>query len=216
MEQSEHGQVLEFLKRHVIGRAVVAEPVNTTTDGGRITAAYEEDAIYSNLVESATGFAFDLITLTRGTRYLAASKGKGLVAEGTLNTVRVLRYEITKRISTHQLIGHSRFISSTNVQPDPFAGVIFLVQMALRGDVLTVRESMVGYADLPAADGSFRPGAVEGTYEFSVAKDRLRVRYEQERFDVDPKTLARKSTGDKFPPQVSEEVTFPERDLVAV
>ena len=208
MKGSERTQVFEFVKRHVIGKAVVAPPVTTDVDGGRITSAYEEDAVFSNLTETANGFSFDMTTLARGTRYVR-DKGRALLAEGTLNTVRVIRYEMTERRSSGKLVGFARFISSTNTQPDPFSGAVFLVQMSLERDRLAVHETMVGYVDFVSADRTFKPVAWDGKYSYAREQERLVVRYEQETFNVDPATLQRTPTGDKFPTQVSQEIDFP-------
>jgi hypothetical protein len=208
MKASDRKEIVEFLKDHVIGKALGAPPVTTQVDGGRIAAAYEEDAVYSNLAESASGFSFDLTTLARGTRYLPNEKG-GFVAEGTLNTVRVIRYELTERLSSGQVVGYARVISSTNTQPDPFAGTIFMVHIAVEEDALVLRETMGGYADFVTSDGKFKPVAVDGTYRFRVHHKKLSVQYEQETFDVDPSTNRRTPTGDRFPAQISEELQFP-------
>ncbi|MGH2563284.1 MAG: hypothetical protein ACRDE5_02145, partial [Ginsengibacter sp.] len=144
-------QALDFLRRHVIGKSIVATAVTSHNDNELMAIAYEEDAVFSNLVETAQGFSFDMTTLARGTRYLR--KGM-LLAEGTLNAVRVIRYDMTERLSSGQLVGHARFISSTNVQPDPFAGTIFLVRIWLSDDgTMIVDENHVGYADFISAEG---------------------------------------------------------------
>jgi hypothetical protein len=182
--------------------------VTTHAERGQVTTTYEEDAVFSNLTETANGFSFDMTTLSRGTRYVADKAGK-LLAEGTLNAVRVVRYEVTERSSSGKLVGFSRFISSTNTQPDPFSGTVFLVQIDGGHDRLTLHETMVGYCDLPAADGKAKPVAWEGRYHYSLENGNLVVTYDQETFDVDPATLRRTPTGDKFPPQVSREIEFP-------
>jgi hypothetical protein len=204
---SERAKIVDFLKRHVIGSAVSAKPVVTKFDRDEITSIYEEDVVFSNLSESREGFAFDMTTLARGTRYLS---GAELRAEGTLNTVRVLRYEITERLSSNALLGFSRFISSTNTQPDPIAGAIFLVRMSMRDGELRVEENQVGYSDRITAEGAARPIAVDGVYTYSVKGETLAIHYDQTTFDVDPVTLSRAKTGEKFPTQVSRQVRFPE------
>jgi hypothetical protein len=207
MKESERMQVLEFLKNYVIGRSIVAAPVRTHTDRGQLTSAYEEDAVFSGLSETANGFSFDMTVLARGTRYVPEKSG--LLAEATLNAVRVLRYEMTERLSSHKLVGFARFASTTNCQPDPLSGGAFLVRMRVDGYSLVLHESQVGYVDSMSADGSFKPFAVDGKATFVIEQNALVVRYEQETFDVDPHTFARKPTGDKFPVQVSREVQFP-------
>lgn len=204
---SERSEVVEFLKRYVIGTVVSAEPVVTKIDRDEITSIYEEDAVFSNLAESSEGFAFDMTTLARGTRYLS---GKELKAEGTLNAVRVIRYEITERLSSKALVGFSRFICSTNTHPDPFAGVIFLVRMSMKDGALQVDESQVGYSDRILANGTARPVAVDGVYTYSVNGGTLAIHYNQTTFDVDPITLRRTKTKEEFPTQISRAIRFPE------
>ena len=202
----EKTRTLDFLRRHVIGKYVVADPVTTQIDNNRIAAAYEEDAVYSNLVETAQGFSFDLTTMVRGTRYI---RGDKLLAEGTMNAVRVIRYDITERLSSGDLLGHARFISSTNSEPDPFAGTIFLVRLKLHDGVLNIEEKHVGYADEMSAEGKFIPIATDGKYQYSVEDGRLIVKYQQETFNVDPESFKRTPTGTKFPVQVNCEISFP-------
>lgn len=216
MNPSERTRVLQFLKRHVIGRAVGAAPVTTHTDHDLITGAYEEDALFSSLVETANGFSFDMTTLARGTRYVHDKSGKKLLAEGTLNAVRVIRYEMTERKSSGQLVGFARFVSSTNTQPDPVAGTVFVVRMRLKGGVLEVEENMAGYADFVSANGTFKPRAVDGKYSYAVKQGKLAVHCQQTTFDVDPKTLRRTPTADRFPVQVSHEIQFPPQQLEAI
>jgi hypothetical protein len=208
MKGSQRTEVIEFLRRHVIGKAVVAPAVTTRLDRDQITAAYEEDAVFSNLKETANGFSFDLTTLARGTRYVQGKDGK-LLAEGTLNAVRVIRYEITERRSSGRLVGFARFVASTNTQPDPFSGTVFLVQLTLERDVLSVAETMVGYADAVSADGTLKPVAWDGKYRYALEDGTLVVRYDQSTFDVDPATLGRTPTKETFATQVSREIQFP-------
>lgn len=206
MKTSERERMVRFLKRHVIGKAVGAAPITTQTDEGQLTSAYEDDMAFGNLVETAQGFSFDMTTLSRGTRY---TRGKEMVAEGILNVVRVIRYEMTERLSSGHMVGYARFVTSTNTHPDPFAGTVFFVRMWLRDDTLEVDERHVGYADVVSADGGYKPVATEGTYTYSVADAGLVVEYRQATFDVDPETLKRTPTSDEFPPQVSREIVFP-------
>jgi len=211
MKTLERARALKFLRSHVIGKAVAAAPITTQSDGDAITAAYEEDAVFSSLVESADGFSFDMTTLARGTRYVRGKRGQVLVAEGTMNAVRVVRYEMTERRSSGHLVGFSRFVSSTNTEPDPFSGAIFLVRMWPKNTGLQVDEALMGYADFVSEKGTFQPMAVEGTYQYALERGKLVVRYQQATFSVDTKTLKRTRTRDKFPVQVSREVEFPSR-----
>ena len=117
--------------------------------------------------------------------------------------------EITERLSSNALLGFSRFISSTNTQPDPIAGAIFLVRMSMRDGELRVEENQVGYSDRITTEGAARPIAVDGVYTYSVKGETLAIHYDQTTFDVDPVTLSRAKTGEKSPTQVSHPSALP-------
>lgn len=208
MSISVRDEVIHFLGREVIGRAVAAAPVVIRSEADGLTTAYEEDVVYSNLAETSHGFSFDLTTLARGTRYTAEKHGSGQVAEGTMNSVRVIRYEMTKRRSTGEILGYARLISTTNAE-DPLGGAFFLVRMGVVGDVLEVSEHLMGYGDIRSADGPFEPIAIDGTYRYRSENGALVVEYQQHNYHVDPHTLSKSPTGEDFPLQISREVVFP-------
>ena len=59
--------------------------------------------------------------------------------------------------------------------------------------------------DFVAAKGTSKPVAIDGKARYVVKDGKLELHYEQTTFDVDPETLRRTPTKDKFPPQVSKE-----------
>jgi hypothetical protein len=208
MRTFERASAIKFLKDHVIGKVVLSAPVTTFTDLGRIKGVYRDQTFFSNLTETADSFRLDLTVLAKGTRYQKDSTGEMADPEGSLNAIRVYRYEMTERKSSGRLVGFARYVSSTNTAPDPFVGTVFLVEMWLEDGTLVVQETQVGYADFVAVDGTFTPVASDGKYRYAVEGDKLVVQYEQATFGVDPETLRRTPTTDKFPTQVSKEVNF--------
>ena len=208
MKESERTRVIEFLKKHVIGRTVVAAPVTTHTDQGRVEGTYEDQTFFSNLMETVDGFHFDMTVIARGTVY-DMDDGAKVQPGGSLDAARVYRYEITERRSSGRLVGFARFVSSTNNQPDPLSGTIFLVQVRLEHGTLIVEETQAGYADLVATQGAYQCVAIDGTYRYVVEGGKLVMHYQQKTFDVDPKTLHKTPTTDHFPPQVSKEIGPP-------
>jgi hypothetical protein len=210
MKVSDPSKLIRFIKENLIGRVIVAPPTTTTIENGKIRSIYEEDVVYSNFAETSAGFAFDLTNLSRGTRYTSSTTGKDFVAEGSLNAVRVLRYEMTFRRSTGHILGFARFISSTN-PIDPMTGTVFRVRMWLSGDILEVEEIMCGYADIESGSGGFQAIAIDGRYKYECIDGNLAVSYQQSTFIVNPDTMDRVATGDVFPLQVSKEITFPSR-----
>jgi hypothetical protein len=208
MRTFERTQAIKFLKDRVIGKVVRSAPVTTFTDSGRIRAVYEDLTFFSNLVETAVGFRLDLTNYAMGTRFQKDSTGAFTAPEGSLNAIRVYRYEMTERKSSGRLVGFARWVSSTNSAPDPVVGTVFLVEMWLEDSALVVQETQVGYADWVAVDGTFTPVASDVKYRYAVQGDKLVVQSEQATFRVDPETLRRTPTGDQFPTQVSAEVDF--------
>jgi hypothetical protein len=209
LKNSERTKALEFLKKNVIGKTVVATPVTAYSEGDRIMDISDDQTFFCNLVEKADGFTFDLTAIARGTRYERDKKGEFSEPEGSLIAVRVYRYEITERRSSGKLLGFGRFVSSTNTQPDPLSGTVFLTRMWLEDGALVVHDTQTGYADFAAAAGTFKPIASDGTYRYTVKDGRLIVEYQQKTFNVDPETLRRTPTKEKLPAQLSQEVDFP-------
>jgi hypothetical protein len=210
MKVSDQSALIRFIKENLIGRVVVAAPITTAIENGKITSTYEEDVVYSNFRETSAGFMFDLTNLSRGTRYQQSFNGKDFVAEGSLNAVRVLRYDMTLRRSSGHFLGFARFISSTN-PIDPMTGTVFRVRMWLSGDTLEIEEVMCGYADIESVSGGFRAIAIDGRYKYECIDGILTVSYQQSTFIVNTDTMGRVATGDVFPLQVSKEITFPSR-----
>jgi len=207
MPKSERTEAIKFLRKYIIGRTVVAEAVTTSDDGGRLAVAYEDQTFFNNLVETADGFSFDLTALSRGTRFVKGDR-RGFLAEGTLDAIRVYRYEITERKSSGELVGYARYVASTNPQHDPFSGTCFLSRISIAGGEFVVEDTQAGYCDFVSSDGSFRAVASDGKYRYAPKRGKLVVYYQQATFDVDPETMRRTRTKDKFPLQVSREIDF--------
>jgi hypothetical protein len=209
MKRSERTEAITFLRKNVIGRMVIAEPVTTSSAEGRIITAYEDQTLFTNLVETQDGFGFDLTALASGTRYTPHEDGQSFRAEGTLNAVRVYRYEITERKSSGKLVGFGRFVASSNTRSDPFSGTCFLTRVSIADGVMIVQDTQSGYSDFISSEGGFRPVASDGQYRYASEGGKLVLSYQQAIFDVDPETLKRTRSKEKFPLQVSREMEFP-------
>jgi hypothetical protein len=205
VEASERERVIEFLDRSVIGRTVASRPVTTRTNDGLTEATYVDQSFFSNLVRTDFGFAFDMTTLTQGQRYGLNKDGQRVELAGTLDAVRVVRYQITQRPSSGKLLGFAHLASSTNADFDPLTGVCFLVRMRLDNDGLLVHESQMGYGDFVSPGGARHPMAIDGSFRYQVSDGRLVVHFQQASFNVDPETLQRVPSGETFPPQIAEE-----------
>ncbi|WP_330334738.1 hypothetical protein OHS33_36610 [Streptomyces sp. NBC_00536] len=207
MQSAASKDVVEFIGRNLVGRTLTSEPISTRTHEGRVETTYADQTFFSNFVQRTNGFDFDLTVITRGRRFdLDANDHPGEPA-GTLDAVRVYRYEMTERLSTGRLLGFARYISSTNTHFDPLAGTIFLVQMRVDGGALLVTERQVGYGDFPAPGGGRKPQALDCRYRYRL-DDRggLSVEFDQESFEVDAESFERRPSNDHFPTQVSREL----------
>lgn len=205
MEASQK-QIVDFLERNLIGRTVTSQPVITRTAQGGIESTYIDQNFYSNLVQTPDGFSFDITFLAMGRRFGLNAQGKREDLAGTLDAIRVYRYEMTERPSTGRVLGFARFISSTNTESDPVAGTCFMVRMSLEGEDLIVYDTQIGYSDFIGHGGALKPVASDGIYRYTQRDGRLLVRFQQSTFAVDPDTLERTPTSDVFPAQISEEV----------
>lgn len=207
VRKSERTEILAFLRKHVINRTVVAEPLTTSDDQGKLATSYEDQTFFNNLVETSDGFCFDLTALARGNRYVRGERG--FLVEGTLDAIRVYRYHITERKSSGKLVGYGRFVASSNTQDDPFSGTCFLARLSLQNGELFVEETQAGYSDFVSADGGFKPVASDGRYRYAVENGKLALYYQQTLWDVDAESLRRTRSKDKLPEQVSRETELP-------
>jgi hypothetical protein len=197
--------VAAFIERNLIGRTLVSEQISTLINDGKTEVTYGDQTFFSNFIRRDAGFDFDLTVITLGRRF-GLEDGRRTQLAGTMDAVRVYRYEMTERPSTGRLLGFARFLSTTNTEFDPVAGTAFMIQMGVEEDVLIVDERQVGYGDFPAPGGARRPGALDSTYRYSLdPQGALTLRFDQATFDVDPDTFERTASGDRFPTQVSYE-----------
>lgn len=216
MRNPKSTSVFEFIARNLIGSTLTSDVVSATTNGGRTEVTYADQTFFSDLVRRQGGFDFDLTVITLGRRFGLQEDGERSELAGSMDAVRVYRYEMTERVSTGRLLGFARHISSTNDQFDPLAGTCFMIRMEIDGDALVVVERQIGYGDFPAPGGGRKPQAVDSRYRYSVdAHGHLTSTFDQEMFDVDPDSLERTPSGDQFPTQVSKELCDREGEPVS-
>ncbi|WNZ06186.1 hypothetical protein [Streptomyces sp. 11x1] len=207
MQSAASKDVVEFIGHNLIGRTLTSQPINTRTHEGRVETTYTDQTFFSNLVQRTNGFDFDLTLITHGRQFHLDAEDRPGAAAGTMDAVRVYRYAMTERVSTGQLLGFARYVSSTNTHFDPLAGTCFLVQMRIDDGALLVTEHQVGYGDFPTPDGGRKPQAMDCRYRYRL-DDRgvLSVEFDQKSFDVDVNSFERQPTNDQFPTQVSREL----------
>ncbi|GGW86628.1 hypothetical protein [Streptomyces galilaeus] len=206
MQSAASKDVVEFIGHNLIGRTLTSQPINTCTHEGHVETTYTDQTFFSNLVQCANRFAFDLTVMTRGRRFGVDAEDRPGTPAGTMDAVRVYRYAMTERMSSGQLVGFARYISSTNTHFDPLAGTCFLVRMRIDDGALLVTEQQVGYGDFPTRDGGRKPQALDCRYRYRLDGGVLSVEFDQESFDVDIDSFERRPSSDRFPTQFSREL----------
>jgi hypothetical protein len=198
-EAGDRARVLKFLKEHVIGRTVVTPKTTFKVDDGKLEGEYEDLTSYTNLVETEQGFAFDVTTVSKDTRYDLDKDGKRTLPGRDLSGTEVFRYEFCERASTKKLTGTARLLSRTTKGASYEAVAILVSGVKVADGKLTWNETLPGYVDLTASKGKFKPGSWDSKSTMSVEKGKLVTEYETKRYDVDPETLKRTPTKDQIP-----------------
>lgn len=198
--------VAEFIEQNLIGRTLTSSPIRALINDGRTEVTYADQTFFSDFVSREQGFDFDLTAITFGRRF-GLHDDRRVELAGTMDAVRVYRYQMTERVSTGRLLGFARHISTTNTQFDPVAGTCYMIQMRVEDGTLIVDERQIGYGDSPVPGGGRKPKALDSAYRYFLdAEGILHLRFDQATFDVDPDTFERTPSGDKFPTQVSREM----------
>jgi len=204
-QPSDRAQVIKFLKEHVNGRTVVTPKTTFKVDGNKLEGEYEDLTTFNNLVETEKGFAFDVTTVSKETRYDLDKDGKRTLPGRDVSGTEVFRYAFCERASTKKLTGTARMVSRTTKGSSYEAAAILVTGVKVADGKLTWNETLPGYIDLMASKGTFVPGSFDSKYTFSVVKDKLVSEYETKRYDVDPDTLKRTPTKDQIPLFVAKE-----------
>jgi hypothetical protein len=204
-DASDRAAAVKFLKEQVVGKTLASALITSKTDDGKVEGSYEDRATISNFTESADGFEFDVVTESRETLYDLDAAGKRVMPGKDISGVRVWHVQVLERKSSHKLVGLDRLVSST-IKEDPYAGAFSTVQMEMKDGKLVIKETQGNYADFVAAKGGRNPVAADSVTTLWVEGGKLQARIEQTTFDVDPVTLKRTPTNDKFPPAVTKEL----------
>ncbi|MDA1161931.1 MAG: DUF1566 domain-containing protein [Planctomycetota bacterium] len=187
-DNSQRGQIVAFLRNHVIGRTVVGRVI-TTMDLGRLESDFERRTTFTRLIESANGFGFDEVIQIRET-IRPRGKERESAAVRRDNRRVFLRHQYSVRQSTGEIVGYAREVSHDEGQLSEAAVINRAVAQFQNGELI-IRTSTVGYDDHITADG-LSPSAVRTQSRFSVSGDRLQRSQANEFFSVNADTLSQK------------------------
>lgn len=205
-EASDRAQVKKFLKAHVIGKMVATPKTTFKLDDNKVEGDYEDQTTFNNFTETAEGFSFDVVTISKETRHDLDKEGKRVPPGRDFSGTSVTRYELCERASTKKLTGTARTLSMTMKFPSQEGTAILVTGVKVADGKLSWNETLPGYADFTAAKGKYKPGTFDGKYTFSVVDGKLRTEYDMTRFDVDPDTLKRTPEKNKLPLFVAKEI----------
>ena len=202
----DRAEVVKFLKEAVIGRTLATPKTTFPWDDGKAEGEVEDQYTYHDLTETAHGFCFDVTTVSRIMFYDLDKEGRRVQPGRAWRGTTVVRYEIGERASTKQLTGFCRVLSTTNKDSRPTGTVRIITGMRLSDGKLTWEATRPGYADAPAAGGTYKPAAIDGKETFLLEDGKLRNQTDLAFFDVDPDTLRRSPSPNKTLTLVAKEV----------
>ncbi len=207
-DASDRVRVAKFLKEHVIGKTIVTPKTTFKADNGKMEGEYQDfTSLQLNFAETASGFCFDYTTVSQETkRYDVDKDGKRVLPGRDGSGTEVYRYEFCERASTKKLTGTARPTTATTKTPSREGSVILMTGIKMADGKLIWEETLPGYVDFYAANGKYKPGSWDSRSTYSVVEGKLQLDYQEtKRYDVDPDTLKRTPTNDKFPVFVSKE-----------
>lgn len=198
-------QTIDFLEQHVNGKTLYTEELVYKLEDGALEGVYSDQISFSNLKHSQSGFQFDMFIVSNEKIYEGSSKQERKCLRKDFSSVSLFRFELAKRKSTEQITGFFRFISASGkeIPAEAVASAIYAVE--LHENTLTFQENQYLYRDQPISGERFKPVAFQAEHRFWVFDEKLHYEYDGESFDVNPATMQRSKSGDKFPPFCSVE-----------
>ncbi|HJZ89264.1 MAG TPA: hypothetical protein VKE40_00230, partial [Gemmataceae bacterium] len=170
----EREQVVQLLKKHVIGKTVTTPKTTFKLDDNKLEGEYEDQTTFNNFAETASGFGFDVVTVSKELRFDLDSDGKRVPPGRDFSGTSVMRYEFGERASTKKLTGTARVLSNTTRFPSQEGTVVLVTGVTVVDGKLSWTETLPGYGDFTAASGKYKPGTFDGKYTFSTVDGKLR------------------------------------------
>ncbi|MCL2296499.1 MAG: hypothetical protein FWC29_05425 [Methanomassiliicoccaceae archaeon] len=197
-------KMVDFLEKNVIGKTVYSEEALFDLDFGRYEGAYSTEISFSNLLQSETGFTIDGFTVAHE-NIVETSKPKILVKD--LSSVSFFKYEFSKRMSSGEITGLLRFVSSSIISnPSPAeATVSSIFDVTIKNNVFKWMEDQVLYRDQQNIDRSFTSKAFVSENYLKMSGGKLEYGFSAECYAVNPKTLERKRAFEYYSPFIAKE-----------
>ena len=197
-------EAIAFLEEHVNGKTLYTHELTYALEDGALEGVYADQMSFCGLKYWQTGLQLDMFIVSNEKIY-EMDGGMRASLRKDFSAVSLFRYELAQRRSTGGITGFFRFISASGkaVPAEAIVSAIFDVRMD--GGALCLEEDQALYRDQPVRDGQYKPVAFRATHRFFVEDGKLHYEYNGQSFDVDTQTMARRASGDSFPPFVSVE-----------
>ncbi len=198
-------KIYDFLKGTVIGRILETDETIYSLEEGKLEGVYSDQMIFSDLSATENGIQFQMTTITKEKVYELDHHGDRNRTVKDFTGTSVFRYELAMRKSTSEITGYVHCISSTVVDHTMEAVVYGVHNMKLENEQLRWNEQQLFYRDNPAGNGHYRPVAFDSSVRFYLQEGKLIFEYLPIFFDVNPETMVKTPSKDKYPPYITRE-----------
>lgn len=197
-------KMVAFLEKNVVGKTVYSEEALFDLEFGRYEGAYSTEISFSNLLQSETGFTMDGFTVAHE-NIVERSTPRVLVKD--LSSVSFFKYEFSRRMSSGEITGLLRFVSSSvSSNPSPAeATTSSIFDVTIKDDMFRWMEDQTLYRDQQNSDGSFSAKAFVSENYLKMKTGKLEYGFSAECYAVNPKTLERKRAFEYYSPFVAKE-----------
>jgi hypothetical protein len=200
-----NSRIALFLRENILGRQLETDAVVYKLEDGKLEGVYSDSMTFSDLLLSGNGLRFNMTTVTHEKVYRLDSSGiRGEVKKDFTGT-SVFQYAMAVRKSTSQVTGFMRGLSSTVPEHTMEAIVYGVHGVELKDGELRWREQQLFYRDMPTEKDVYRPVAFDAEIRFFCENGKARFEYVPFYYDVDPVTMSRTLSKDRYPTFVSRE-----------
>lgn len=197
--------IVDFIEANVDGRTLFTEELVYQLENGALQGVYSDQIAFSNLKYWSSGFALDMFIIANEKIWLIGQQGQRETLRKDLSAVSLFRFELAERKSTQGITGSFRMISASGKNVAAEAVVSGLYDVRLENGALQLKEDQALYRDQPIQGERFKPVAFQAEHRFYLRDGKLYYEYDGRCFDVDPQTMQRMDSADRFPPFVSKE-----------
>jgi len=197
-------KMIEFLEKNVVGKTVYSEETLYDLDFGRLEGAYSTEVSFSNLLQTETGFTMDGFTVSHE-KIVGTSALRVLVKDVCLASF--FKYEFSKRMSSGEITGLLRFVSSSAASTPSLAEATAssIFGVTFKNNEFRWKEDQILYRDQLNTDGSYSPRAFISENYLKMKDGKLEYGFSAECYSVNPKTLERKRVFEYYSPFIARE-----------